>query len=397
MAAFQIPDDTLEGVFPLDRAAFAVEVLEFDLDIVAAEQHQVLYLLRQAFEGSLDVELGMPRQGLNQLKVIGVAPVPTAYRAAGERQMRIRDDLLRIEKVLGAETVARRTSPRRTVEGEQARFEFAQGIVADGACEFIGEHELGAFRPVHVGNARHALTQPQGGLKGLGEALAQVGPHFEAIDDRFNGVLAAHIEFGRLIELHNLAVDARAHEAARLQFLDEFGMLALTLCNGGRQQHQGSPFRMLENGIDHLTHGLGGEVDVVIRTARRTGTGVQQAQVVIDLGDRSHRGARVVRGRFLLDRNRGRQALDGVDIRFLHHREELPGVRRQRFDIAPLTLGIDGVEGERGLAGTRKAGQYDQSISRQVEIDIFQVMGPGTPDADILHVTDYYTRGVKCG
>jgi hypothetical protein len=24
-------------------------------------------------------------------------------------------------------------------------------------------------------------------------------------------------------------------------------------------------------------------------------------------------------------------------------------------------------------------------------------MGPGTPDADILHVTDYYTRGVKCG
>src|SRR5258708_8240346 len=99
----------------------------------------------------------------------------------------------------------------------------------------------------------------------------------------------------------------------------------------------------------------------------------------------------------LLDRDCWRQSFEGVDIRLLHHREELPGVRRQRFDIAPLTLGINGVEGERGLAGTRKAGEDDQSIARQVEIDIFQVMGPGTPDADILHVTDYYTRGVKCG
>jgi len=45
----------------------------------------------------------------------------------------------------------------------------------------------------------------------------------------------------------------------------------------------------------------------------------------------------------------------------------------------------------------REAGEYDQPIARQVEIDIFQVMGPGTPDSDILHVTDYYTRRVKCG
>ena len=40
--------------------------------------------------------------------------------------------------------------------------------------------------------------------------------------------------------------------------------------------------------------------------------------------------------------------------------------------------------------------QFDMGV-RQVEIDIFQVVGPGAPDADILHVTDYYTRRVKCG
>src|SRR6202035_1938393 len=133
------------------------------------------------------------------------------------------------------------------------------------------------------------------------------------------------------------------------------------------------------------------------RAAWRAGTRIQQAQVIVNFGDRAHRGARVVGGRFLLDRDRGRQALDGVDVRLLHHREKLPGVSGQRFDVAPLTLGIDGIESERGLAGTRQAGEYDQSIARQVEIDILQVMGPGTPDSDILHVTNYYTPRVKCG
>ncbi len=36
-----------------------------------------------------------------------------------------------------------------------------------------------------------------------------------------------------------------------------------------------------------------------------------------------------------------------VDVRLLQHVEELAGIGRQRLDIAPLALGIDGVEGER--------------------------------------------------
>ena len=93
-------------MLPLDRAALAVEVLEFDLLVVAAEQHQILDLLRQALERRLDVELGVPRQRLNQLKIVGVAPIPAAHRSAGQRQMRIGDDFLGIEKFLGAEAVA---------------------------------------------------------------------------------------------------------------------------------------------------------------------------------------------------------------------------------------------------------------------------------------------------
>ena len=198
-----------------------------------------LIFSRQAFERRLDVELGVPRQRLNQLKVVGVAPVPAAHRAAGQRQMRIGDDLLGIEELLSAEAVAARAGADRTVEGEQPRLELGQGVVADRAGEFVREHQLGALRVVHVGDPRHALAQPQGGLEGFGQPLAQIGPHLEAIDDRLDRVLAAHVELGRLVELHHLAVDAGAHETARLQLLDELGVLALALGDRGCEQHQG--------------------------------------------------------------------------------------------------------------------------------------------------------------
>ena len=108
-------------------------------------------------------------------------------------------------------------------------------------------------------------------------------------------MLAPHIEFWRLIQFHDLAVDARAHEAGGLQFFDEFRVLALALGNGRREQHHGGPFRMLENRIDHLAHRLGGEVDVVVRAARRAGAGKQQPQIIVDFGNRAHGGSRVVR------------------------------------------------------------------------------------------------------
>jgi len=46
----------------------------------------------------------------------------------------------------------------------------------------------------------------------------------------------------------------------------------------------------------------------------------------------------------LLDRDGRRQAVDLVDVGLLHHLQELPRIGRQRFDVAPLAFGIDGVE-----------------------------------------------------
>jgi hypothetical protein len=99
----------------------------------------------------------------------------------------------------------------------------------------------------------------------------------------------------------------------------------------------------------------------VFRAVRRAGAGVEQAQVVVDFGDGADGRARVVAGGLLLDRDRRREAFDQVDVRLFHQLQELPGVGRERLDIAALAFGVERVEGERGLA---RAGQAGDHVSR---------------------------------
>jgi len=112
---------------------------------------------------------------------------------------------------------------------------------------------------------------------------------------------------------------------------------------------------------------------------RSAGPGVEQPEVVIDLGDRPHRGPRVARGGLLVDGDRRRQALDEVDVGLVHLAEELPGVRRQRLDVPALALGEDGVERQAGLARSGQPGEDDQRVAGQVQADVAQVVLAGAP------------------
>jgi hypothetical protein len=144
-----------------------------------------------------------------------------------------------------------------------------------------------------------------------------------------DGVLAAQVELRHSVDLGDLAVDAHPHEALAAQLLEHLHVLALAVLDHRRQQRERVPSGSLQHLVDHLAHGLGGKIHAVVRAARDAGARVQQAQVVVDLRDRADGRARVVRRRLLLDRDRRRQPLDGVHVRLLHHRQELPRVGRQ--------------------------------------------------------------------
>ena len=128
---------------------------------------------------------------------------------------------------------------------------------------------------------------------------------------------------------------------------------------------------------------------------RAAGAGVEQPEVVVDLGDRADGRARVLRGRLLVDRDRRRETLDEVDVGLVHLAEELPGVGRQRLDVAPLALGEDGVEREARLAGAGQAGEHDQGVAGKVERHVLEVVLPGSPDDQLVsHGPSWWSSGV---
>src|SRR5690606_17175882 len=58
------------------------------------------------------------------------------------------------------------------------------------------------------------------------------------------------------------------------------------------------------------------------------------------------------------------------------------GIRRQRFHVATLTLGIDRVERERRLTGSGDPGEDDQLVPGQLQREVLEVVLTGAPDDD---------------
>src|SRR5690606_32694544 len=62
--------------------------------------------------------------------------------------------------------------------------------------------------------------------------------------------------------------------------------------------------------------------------------------------------------------------------------EELARVRAERLDVAPLALGIEGVEDERGLPGAGHARDDHELARRDGDADALQVVLAGAADED---------------
>ena len=75
----------------------------------------------------------------------------------------------------------------------------------------------------------YAVGQPEGGLHRVGEAGEDLGARDETIDHDGDIVLDLLLEFGRIGELHGLAVDDGAGVSARRQFAEQIDELAFLL------------------------------------------------------------------------------------------------------------------------------------------------------------------------
>ena len=231
----------------------------------------------------------------------------------------------------------------------------------------------------------HALGELQRLFERIGEARRDIRPHHQAVDHDIDVVGEFLVERRRFGDLVERAVDLHALIAALHEFGELLAVLALAAAHDGREQVDAGAFRQRQDAVDHLRDGLALDRQPGRGRVGHADARPQQPHIVVDLGDGADRRARIARGGLLLDGNGRRQAVDLVDVRLLHHFQELPGIGRQAFDIAALALGVDRVEGERGFAGTGQAGEDHELVARNVEIDVLEIVLAGAADRD--HVT----------
>ena len=156
-----------------------------------------------------------------------------------------------------------------------------------------------------------------------------------------------------------------------LHLLFEF---ALAAADDWRHHHHAVFGSERHNSLHNLLDRLRGDCPPAIGTVRHPDGGEQEAKIIVDFGNRAHCGTRATAGGLLLDRNGGTEPVNGVHVRTFHLVEELAGVGGKRLYIAALTLGVNGVKGQRGLAGSAQAGDDSQGVTRDFDVYILEIM-----------------------
>jgi len=110
---------------------------------------------------------------------------------------------------------------------------------------------------------------------------------------------------------------------------------------------------------------------------------IEQAEVIIDFGERTDSASGIGSATALVNSNGRLQAGDAIYIGSVELPEKLPGMKRERLDVLPLSFSEDGIESERTFPAAARTGNDDELIPRDFQRQIFEVVRPRPFNADV--------------
>lgn len=364
------------------------EKLVQTVEILVAAPQQPFLLLRQLVKRRMNREIELIGV-LHQLFLPfahGLAPpagdgvLVDGLALVGNHQILVDADHLAVSLAAG-------TCPQRVVEAEkvfrrmfefdavrlEARREFGRALVRDDGADAVAVGE----------GARHGVADA--GLRVVVRRDAHAVDH--DLNIRGSGRFVDRGEY--LLDQARLTVGVDSHQAVgeqQRQFFDDplpFGQ------HERRGDDGAAPLAQFLNVCRHVVHAVAAHL--LSRYGREgvSDAGEQQFQVVVYLGRRAHRRTGVARIDLLFDGDGRRDARDDVHVGFVDFAQKLPGIGRKALDVAALSLGEDGVEGQRRFSRTRKARYDDQFVVRNLDLDVLEVVDPRAFDIDGFFVCHF--------
>ena len=279
----------------------------------------------------------------------GIEPCPLAFRTdrIGCRTFKppgLLSALLAVKSAdLAPGAKAGGTPAHLAVVGKEPRIGFGKALAAHRAGALCREGPSSPFSrsPERLGAVVHAHDAvPVGDGLPDGRAHLDLPRGLDHAGERrhLDRVLLIPGKFREGRSLHPLAVDLEVRDAPRGGALGLVRVDALAVHdNGSRDRDEPSAHALHDGGKDRL-EALACDRLVAPRAVLHAELRIEQAQKVMHLGERSHGGLAPAPAGSLLDRHRGRDAHDALDVGLqarLHERARI-GVERRK--VAPLSL-----------------------------------------------------------
>ncbi len=200
------------------------------------------------------------------------------------------------------------------------------------------------------------------------------GGHPYVADRQLDRVLTEAVETRPAPRRQSLSIDAQLGVALASGPFREIGVVALTRDHQRREQLDVPSAVLAQQPRRDRIGGLWLDRHVAVGAVLDAELDVQQAQEVVDLRQRPDGALAAAAAGALLDRDRGRDAEDRIDVGTGRRLHELPRVGVERLEVPALPLGEHDVEGQRRLAGAGHASDDGELLARDLDVHVAQVV-----------------------
>ncbi len=309
---------------------------------------------------------------------------PRRDGALADGHARVGHDALAADGDGGAVAGAGLAGAQRVVEAEELRRGARHGAAAVGAVELVAEAQgLGGVLVADHVDVAPPATELVAGLDGLQEPLARLRPDHQPVHHHLR--VRAGLDLLALplrADVDHLLPRQQPHEAHLPQPAKLLGDGLAVGEADGEGDHEAGALGQLQHLVGDAVGGVGDDLTPALGAVHVADARPEQAQVVVQLRGGADGRAAILDRVLLLDGDGGRDVLDPVDVRLVHALQELAGVGAEGLDVAALALGVEGVEGEGGLAAAADARHDDVAVAGDVDVDVLEIVHPHAAGAD---------------